>query len=218
MMSCKSVLSATILAVTVLLSAFSTGALGGESKSPSNRMYKWVDEKGVTHYGEFIPPEYQNQESVEMNARGVVVRKQDRAPTPDEIRQKEREAERKRQEFKQAEEQARRDKALLATYTTESQLEETRGRHLLAPGSVMKTLEPQIKKSLDRMSELKKKASEFVDKQKPVPESLQEEIEDEEAQVQSLQMDMARKKSETDSINARFDADKKRLRELRGLN
>ena len=207
-----------IAAMAIMSGTVLPNAAGADSKPTSNRLYKWVDEQGVTHYGETIPPEYQNRESVEMNRRGVILRKQDRALTSEEVKQQEREIERKKQEVKQAQEQARRDKALLATYTTEGQLEETRERHLLAPLSVIKTLQPQIKRSQDRIEELRKKAKEFTDKQKPVPESVQEEMEDEELQVQALQMDVSRKRSEADSINARFDADKKRFRELKGVN
>jgi hypothetical protein len=148
----------------------------------------------------------------------VILRKQERALTPEEIKQKEREVERKKLELKMAHEQSRRDKALLATYTTESQLEETRVRHLSVPLSVIKSLEPQVKRSQDHVDELKKKAKDFSDKQKPVPNSVQEEIDDEEFQIQALQMDLVRKRSEADLINARFDSDKKRLRELMGLN
>jgi hypothetical protein len=147
-----------------------------------------------------------------------VLRKQERALTPEEIRARDREIERQKTELKLSQDRARRDKALLATYTTENQLEETRERHLQAPLSVIKTLEPQIKRSQDRVEELKKKAKEFSDKQKAVPDSVQEEIDDEELQAQALQTDLVRKRSEADAINARFDADKKRFRELKGVN
>jgi hypothetical protein len=32
------------------------------SLSAEAKLYKWVDDKGVTHYGEVIPPEYANKE------------------------------------------------------------------------------------------------------------------------------------------------------------
>ena len=31
------------------------------SAKPGGQMYKWVDENGVTHYGQTIPPEYRDQ-------------------------------------------------------------------------------------------------------------------------------------------------------------
>ena len=46
--------SKVISACFILTMTFS---LNAEAK-----LYKWVDDKGITHYGEVIPPEYANKE------------------------------------------------------------------------------------------------------------------------------------------------------------
>ena len=33
----------------------------------SAKMYKWVDDKGATHFGETIPPEYANKKRAELD-------------------------------------------------------------------------------------------------------------------------------------------------------
>ena len=38
------------------------------------QMYKWVDKKGTTHYGETIPPEYADRDRLELNKSGRVVK------------------------------------------------------------------------------------------------------------------------------------------------
>ena len=49
------------------------------------KMYKWVDSKGKTHYGDTIPPEYSNQGNVQLDKAGQVVNKTDAALTPAQI-------------------------------------------------------------------------------------------------------------------------------------
>ena len=53
------------------------------ASAEAGKLYKWVDEKGVVHYGETIPPEYKDRASVEMSPRGVVIRRQDAYVPPD---------------------------------------------------------------------------------------------------------------------------------------
>ena len=37
------------------------------------KVYKWVDNNGVTHYGETIPPEYASKDNVQLDEKGRVV-------------------------------------------------------------------------------------------------------------------------------------------------
>ncbi|HCA26453.1 MAG TPA: hypothetical protein DEP05_02210, partial [Betaproteobacteria bacterium] len=87
------------------------------------RMYKWVDDKGDVHYGDTIPPQFSSQAASELNQRGIVVKKPGAALTSEQI--KAREAARK-----QAKAQARRDRALLATYVNEQEIDRARDRRL----------------------------------------------------------------------------------------
>ena len=64
----------------------------GQPAKRAGQMYKWVDENGVTHYGQTIPPEYRDQAAEEMNRRGMTVRRIEPAGTPEERRAAGREA------------------------------------------------------------------------------------------------------------------------------
>ncbi|HMK14270.1 MAG TPA: DUF4124 domain-containing protein, partial [Burkholderiales bacterium] len=77
-------------------------------------MYKWVDENGVTHYGDSIPPQYINRANVELNQGGVVLKKNEPALTPEQIKAKEAELAKRKQEG----DTRRRDAVLLGTYTS----------------------------------------------------------------------------------------------------
>ena len=89
-------------------------------------MYKWVDENGVTHYGDSIPPEYRNRANEELNKRGVIIKKNDAALTPEQIKAKEAELAKRKQE----KETNRRDAVLLGTYSSAEEIDLARDRNL----------------------------------------------------------------------------------------
>ena len=52
-------------------------------------MYKWVDEQGVTHYGDHIPPEYATQEQHVVNKQGIEVGHLEAQKTPEQLAEEE---------------------------------------------------------------------------------------------------------------------------------
>ena len=75
-----------------------------------------------------MPPDAVNRAHVEFDRQGLQVKKVDPALTPDELRAKAADAERQKQEAKEQEVLARRDRALLASYTREDDLDVARTR------------------------------------------------------------------------------------------
>src|SRR5881392_2039600 len=76
--------------------------------------YKWVDDKGIVHYSDKIPADAVNRGHVELDRQGVQFKKTDRALTPEEVQARAADTERQRQEAKERDVLARRDRALLA--------------------------------------------------------------------------------------------------------
>jgi hypothetical protein len=181
------------------------------------KLYKWVDEKGVTHYGDSIPPQYAKQGSEELSKKGLVIKKTDAALTPEQIKAKEEEEARKKAEEKQQLEQKRRDKALLNTYTNEKEIDLVRDRNLQQGTLQLQSMDLRIKQIQPRHDEAKKKAAEFTAKGKPVPAYLQQELQETEKEMSRLQDMIKRKNQEMDEIRAKFEDDKKRFRELRQI-
>jgi hypothetical protein len=178
------------------------------------KIFKWVDEKGVTHYGESIPVEYKDQAAIEMSKHGITVRKLDAAATANDQRKAAGEKAIKDREDKQrAFEQRRRDMALMNTYTSARELDEHRERTLQVPMQTLKGFEPRLKKAQERLSSLQSQAAALAKKGKPI-DVLDQDIADEKAEIDSLKADMDRGQAQLDAIKARFDADKKRYLEL----
>ena len=73
-----------LLTATLLLVA--TSAAFGQDL----RTYRWVDEDGVTHYGDRVPPEHSDKELHVLNDQGVTVARVQGKQTEEEIAELER--------------------------------------------------------------------------------------------------------------------------------
>ena len=158
--------------------------------------YRCVGKDGKKYYGQSVPPECTGLPMEQLNAQGVVVKKIDPQATADELARKYAEdAERKKREAVSKDEN-RRDRALLATYSSEGEVENARGRAL--EGNLMQVQEIEAKIAALR----KRRASPSenaagIDGELKVQEGL-----------------LAAKKKEADAINARYGDDRKRYVEL----
>jgi hypothetical protein len=175
--------------------------------------YKWVDEKGVVHYTDKIPPEAVNKGNVEINKHGVAVKRTDPAPTAEQRRARELEELRQQQLAREREEIDRRDRALLATYTTESEIDLARNRAL-------STIDAQVQGAIKYSTLLTKRKTELDAKKaalgdKPVPVVLERELANIDTELQKQVDLIAVKKKEIVVVNARYDLDKKRWANLR---
>src|SRR4030066_836989 len=135
-------------------------------------LYKGVDDKGTTHYGETIPPEYANKDRTELNKAGRVVDKKE-VLTPEERRAKELEDARKREDEEAAVEQKRRDKALLNTYSSVKEIDLARTRNLQQVEARLNSINSQLKMAGDNLAGLQKEADGYTSASKQIPASVQ---------------------------------------------
>jgi hypothetical protein len=182
------------------------------------KIYKWTDEKGVTHYGEVIPPEYKDQAAQEMSHNGITLRKWDAAAapigTPEQRRAAEDKAVREREEKQRAFEQRRRDLALVNTYTSAEEIDGARDRTLQLPSQAIRGLEPRLKKAQERLTSLQQQSAGLAKGGKRVPESLQADTAEQKVEVETIQAEIERHKAQIQVIRARYEEDKKRYLEV----
>jgi hypothetical protein len=158
--------------------------------------YRCVGKDGKKYYGQSMPPQCLGQPVEQLNSQGLVVKRLDAAATADERAKKDAEdADRKKREAS-AKEQGRKDNALMASYTSEKDIEIARGRALEGNQRSVKDIE-------DRLAALKKRRSAPGEDAKGIDA-------DQKAQEGLL----AVKKKEIDAINAKYDEDKKRYIEI----
>ena len=179
------------------------------------KMYKWVDDKGVTHYGETIPPEYANKDRSELGKSGRVVEKKE-VLTPEERRASEEAGAKKRADDEAALERKRRDKALVNTYSNEKEIDLARNRNLQQVEARINSINSQLKMADSNLAGLKKEVDGYNTAGKKIPASLQEDLHESQGRLGKLQQDMEKAKAEKAALDARYDADKARYKELTG--
>lgn len=172
------------------------------------QLYKWVDEKGKVHYGDRIPPEYANRGSVELNLKGVPVRKTAPAMTAEQRKAIEDDKERQKLASVKEAEQKRKDEALLAIYMNEQEIEQAKQRNL-------GTIESVIKGSENRIAELQRRRQD-IEAQKPIPAYLQKELTTSESEINILRELVEQKKKEAALLIAKYENDKQRFQEIKG--
>jgi hypothetical protein len=182
------------------------------------KIYKWTDERGVTHYGEMIPPEYKDQAAQEMSHHGITLRKWDAAVastiTPEQRKAAEDKAAREREDKQRAFEQRRRDLALLNTYTSPQEIDDARDRNLQLPSQAIRGLEPRLKRAQERLTSLEQQAAGLAKAGKRVPEALHADTADQKVEVETIQAEIERHKAQIQAIRAKYEEDKKRFLEV----
>ncbi|MBI3528778.1 MAG: hypothetical protein HY067_12505 [Betaproteobacteria bacterium] len=183
-------------------------ALPVHAEQGNARMYKCIDTAGKVYYSDKLNPDC--GQSVELNRQGVVMKKKEVAkpgqPPKADVTAI----------AKSTQEQERRDRALMATYTSEEEIDAARDRSLALPVQGTKSIESKLDKVNQQLTELKKQADELATQKKTLPAHLLEEVNVSQKEISGLEADLSQRKVQSDSIRARYEADKQRFRELKG--
>ncbi len=158
--------------------------------------YRCVGVDGKKYYGSSVPPQCIGQPVEQLNAQGLVVKHIDAQVSADERAKKDAEEADSKKRAALAKEQGRKDTALLASYTSEKDIETARGRALEGSQNTVKEMEGKI-------AALKKRRS-----------APNEDVQGIDIDLKALESLQAAKKKEIDAINARYDEDKRRYIEI----
>ena len=173
---------------------------------------KWVDEKGVTHYGDHLPPGNADKSSVVLDNKGVVIKKND-ATLP--LAERERLKQEREKDEKLKAEQDRRDRILLASYSSEQEIDAARDRKVQLEQSTIQTLEVSLGESQKKLGSNKKLVADLQARKKPVPADLTQDIASLQRAVSRDQEQIAMRRKEIDNINQHFSEEKRRYAELK---
>ena len=185
----------------------------------AQKLYRWVDEEGVVHYGDSIPARYAEVERQVVNEHGITVDVLRAKKTEEELAEEARLAELRAE----AELQRRRDQALLATYLTIDEIEMHRDRRVELFQAQARVTELYLRNLQRRMETLRKEASQFrpynEDPEAPmIDPDLADDLQTTKETISRHEENLRKYESDEESIVARFDGDIDRFRELKGLN
>jgi hypothetical protein len=203
-------------AALVVAAAASLAVALGYASAVRAATYKWVDEKGVVHYTDKMPPEALNKGSTMLDKQGRPVKRVDPALTAEQRRAQETEAEQAKADAKVREEVARRDRALVSSYTTESEIDLARSRALA-------TIDSQLESARAYLAHLEKRKAELDGRraaqgERALPAALERELQGNQSELAKTAQFIDQKQKERAAAIARYDADKSRFRELKAAD
>ena len=189
------------------------------SAATETRVFKWVDEDGIVHYGDSIPARYAELPKEVLNDHGVTVANLEGKKSAEQI-----EAARIETERRVAMDlQRRADRALLATYLSIEEILMHRDRSVELFQAQSRVTELYLSNLERRLEELRADASNFKPySQNPDAPMIDDDLAD---NLRSTKDTIARhqrnlKKFQTDEqqIIARFDGDVSRFKILKGID
>lgn len=179
----------------------------------------WTNKEGVRECGNTVPPEFAQGGHEEKRANGIVLRKQERSKTAQEVAaEREKlaaEAQAKAESAAAAAKQAAADRVLLDTFSSEDDLMLARDGQLTNVESLIKVTESHVKKLDRQLDQMIGQAADVEKRGRKVPGNLTKNIENVRGQIDEQQLFIEAKRAEQKSITAKFDADIARFRELR---
>jgi len=174
--------------------------------------YRWVDENGVVHYGDRLPPEYAKKESAILNKQGVEVRRNEAQKSAEQAAE-----DQKRMEALLRQKQ--HDAFLLTTYTSVKDIEALRDERLDQISGQRRAAQQYVEGLHSRLNNLQARARNFAPyNEKPgarqMPDDLAEDLVRtmNEMKVQRNALDA--KDAEESALRTQFQADIDRYREL----
>ena len=174
-------------------------------------MYRWVDSNGGVHYSDTLPPTYQKSGAAELNKQGQVIK---RTLSEDERRKAaEKKAEQDRLQH-EADEQARLDRALTSTYTTEAEIDLARDRALEHHRLAINGAETRGTAVNANLKELRDRADLITKSGKALPPSLKAQMAQAEKERLELKRTVLQNEEAMVNVRGKYDADKQRFREL----
>ena len=203
-----------LLAGTALVCAGACAAAAPSSKQ--GVAYRWVDEQGVVHYGDHIPPQYASQERVVLNSQGVEVGHLEGQKTQEQVAAAARERETQMK-------QRQHDAFLITTYTSVKDIEALRDRRLDQMRGQRAAAEQYTESLRTRLASLQSRALNFqpyssrADARR-MPDDLAEVLVRTVNELNAQGHELAVKTQEETTLRAQFQADIERYRALHTIH
>lgn len=164
---------------------------------------KWVDEKGVTHYGDSLPAQYSDRDNSVINSQGITIRRNRVTPGSNTV------------EDRATLEQQRRDRALLATFTTAEEIDFARDRNLQMDKSALHGLQQHLDNAKEHLADNRKHAESYLKRKQAVPADLSNDIKSNQDDIVSIEAQIAERRKSMEATQKRFSEDKRRFSELK---
>ena len=213
----------------ILLAALLVGSGGTYAQST---LFRCVDDKGVTHYGETMPAACAKKDVTELSRQGRTIRKLDAPLTPEQQKARDETELKQRDNDRRVADQRQKDLALLGTYGAEREIDLIRDKDLAQLDQRRKFLDVRISdvdarlekanKQMDFYIAGKSKSAKAKDTKdgKPalpdVPPQVQADFDRAKSDRANLNVETTRVEGDRASVVERYEGEKERFRKLKG--
>jgi len=205
---------AWILRAVILLG--SLGFAAGAGAANGRSLYKWVDQQGVTHYGDHIPPEYASQEQRIINSRGIEINRLEAQKSDEQMAVEE-------QKRADTEQSRSRDRNLLNTYASVQEIERLRDQRVTLLSDQIKVTSQFLEVLNGKLTKLRANSLRFKPyssdpKALAMPDQIAEDLVRVGNDIRTQEENLREKRSEETTMSKKFDSDIERFKELKGIH
>src|SRR6185312_11686624 len=189
------------------------GTASAQSPPKGSLSYRWVDEHGVVHYGDTIPPKYARNSREILNSQGVEVGHVDAEKTAAQLA-----AEQKAEQRGVAQKQ--HDYFLLGTYTSVKDIESLRDERLSQIQAQQTAAQQYVQSLQSRLDSLQDRARQFKPySSRPdaprMPDDLAQELVHTFNEVRLQNQAMQERNQQEADVRAQFQSDIERFEQLK---
>ena len=182
------------------------------------KVFKWVDEDGVSHYGDSIPAEYAEYPKQVLNEHGVTVENLAGKKTEEQLALDRIETERR----VAVERQHRADQALLSTYLSVEEILMHRDRRVELFQAQSAVTELYLSNLGRRLEDIREEASKYKPYSESsdapmIPKALAKDLKRTKETIERHETNLKKFQTDEEMIIARFAGDISRFKKLKGL-
>lgn len=178
---------------------------------------KCKDKDGNWHFGDTLPPECAQEGYQELNEQGRVIDETEAAKSDEEIAEDKRLAAVEAEKQRLKEEQDKKDKILLNTFTNVDDINMTRDGKLAAIETAISLAEKRNEKLQSDMDKLIAQAAAAEREGKSPSDTLEKDIQKLKRQIKNNEEFIAEKRKEQGTVTTAAEHDIARFKELKGI-
>ena len=210
------------LVAAVLCATGASGATQRDPNSKQQKVYKWVDEKGVVHYGDAVPPQYADQDKTILNAQGVPVGAIPGKRSPEQAAAEAAQHKAEEHARETALQSRQRDQNLLATYLSVDEIEALRDRRAEILDAQARVTSQYLDQLRGRQKQLEQQAQHFkpynaAPNAPQLPERFAEDLVHTTSEIATQQRNLEVKRQELEKLRSQFASDIARFKELKRI-
>ncbi len=200
-------------AALIIALALGAGSAWAQNSNQGAVAYRWVDEHGVVHYGDTVPPQYARDSRQILNSQGVEIGHVDAEKSQAQL-----DAEAHARTRRMAQQQ--HDFFLLSTYTSVKDIESLRDERLAQIQAQQTAAQQYVQSLQSRLSALQTRAQQFKPyNSRPdaprMPDDLAQELVQTLSEVHSQDEAIEARTEQEAQVRAQFQSDIERFEQLK---